>query len=170
MRFDSVKSPTGWAYAAAVWLTVSFVWHLQMGIMYRNAMGPGSTGPVWAFLAYDGLITGMSIAGVVCVLAAVKPWGRRIPPRLARWPLWFGCALLALRGVPGLVENITVATGLTPYGLLGMEKEPVDTGSWEFRKSMVINSYFSLGAATLIPATALSARRVRVARSAPQRV
>ncbi|GGR47170.1 DUF3995 domain-containing protein [Streptomyces netropsis] len=170
MRFDSVKSPTGWAYAAAVWLALSFVWHLQMGIMYRDAMGADSTGPVWIFLAYDGLITAMSLAGVVCVLAAVKPWGRRLPPWSVRWPLWFGCALLTLRGVPGLVENITVATGLTPYGLLGMEEEPLDTGLWEFWKDMVINSFFFLGAVTLVPATVLSARRAGSARPAPRRV
>ncbi|MDQ0401610.1 hypothetical protein ABVB69_36145 [Streptomyces sp. NPDC000349] len=44
--------------------------------------------------------------------------------------------------MPGLVENVTTATGLTPHGLLGMEKEAVDTGSRDFWKTMVINGYF----------------------------
>jgi Ricin-type beta-trefoil lectin domain-like len=107
-------------------------------------MGSGGEWPVWAFLAYDGLVTAMSAAGVVCALAAIKPWGRRVPPWMVRLPLWIGGVLLTVRGVPGLVENLTTATGLTPYGLLGLEKEAVDTRAWEFWKSMLINSYFFL--------------------------
>ncbi|MDQ0408531.1 hypothetical protein ABVB69_35695 [Streptomyces sp. NPDC000349] len=79
-------------------------------------------------------------------------------------PLWIGCAVLTMRGVPGLVENVTTATGLTPHGLLGMEKEAVDTGSRDFWKTMVINGYFFLGAVLLVPATVLSRRSRRQAR------
>ncbi|MEV0113310.1 hypothetical protein AB0H77_08685 [Streptomyces sp. NPDC050844] len=104
-----------------------------------------------------------SAAGVGCVLATVRPWGARVPRWMVRGPLLFGCALLTLRGLPGLVENITVATGLTPHGLLGMEDEAIDTGTWDFWKSMVINSYFFLGAVTLIPATRRYTRALRAA-------
>ncbi|MFF3174075.1 hypothetical protein ACFVQ0_15740 [Streptomyces sp. NPDC057900] len=153
----------GWAHAAALWLAVSFVWHLQMGVMYEDAIGPGSHGDaeIAVFLAYDGLITLMSAAGVGCVLATVRPWGARVPRWMVRGPLLFGCALLTLRGLPGLIENITVATGLTPHGLLGMEDEAIDAGSRTFWKSIVINSYFFLGAFTLIPATRRYTRRLR---------
>lgn len=150
-----------WAYAAVAWLVVCFGWHVQMGVMYEDSMGPDDGTPVWVFLAYDILIVLMSAAGVACVLATIRPWGRRVPAWLVRVPLWIGCAVLTLRGVPGLVENITTATGLTPYGLLGLEDEAVDTGSWPFWKTMVINGYFFLGAMFLVPATVLSRRSGR---------
>ncbi|WP_329469081.1 hypothetical protein OIE75_01330 [Streptomyces sp. NBC_01723] len=95
------------------------------------------------------------------MLATVEPWGPRAPSWLVRVPLWIGCAVLTMRGVPGLVENVTTATGLTPHGLLGMEKEAVDTGSRDFWKTMVINGYFFLGAVLLVPATVLSRRSRR---------
>ncbi|WP_367042916.1 hypothetical protein [Streptomyces sp. Je 1-332] len=158
----------GWAHAAALWLAVSFVWHLQMGVMYEDSIGPGehSGTKIAVFLAYDGLITLMSAAGVGCVLATVRPWGARVPRWLVRGPLLFGCVLLTVRGLPGLVENITVATGLTPHGLLGLDDEAADTGTWEFWKSMLINAYFFLGAVTLVPATLRYVRRVPAASQA----
>ncbi|MFG2324888.1 hypothetical protein [Streptomyces sp. NPDC048568] len=134
---------------------------MQMGVMYEESMGPDDGTPVWLFLSYDALIVLMSVVGVVCVLATVKPRGPRAPSWLVRVPLWIGCAVLTMRGEPGLVENVTTATGLTPHGLLGMEKEAVDTGSRDFWKTMVINAYFFLGAVLLVPATVLSRRSRR---------
>ncbi|MFF7703699.1 hypothetical protein [Streptomyces lydicus] len=165
MQSEPGKTLLRWAYAAVAWLVVSFVWHVQMGVMYEATMGPDDGTPLWLFLSYDALIVLMSVVGVVCVLATVKPWGRRAPHWLVRAPLWIGCAVLTMRGVPGLVENVTTATGLTPHGLLGMEKEAVDTGSWDFWKTMVINAYFFLGAVLLVPATVLSRRSRRTAKA-----
>lgn len=165
MESEPGKSLLCWAYAAVTWLLVSFVWHVQMGVMYEDAMGPDDGTPVWLFLSYDALIVLMSVVGVVCVLGTVKPWGRRAPSWLLRAPLWIGCAVLTIRGVPGLVENITTATGLTPHGLLGMEEETMDTGSWNFWKTMLINAYFFLGALLLVPATLLSRPTRRTAKA-----
>ncbi|OKI10123.1 hypothetical protein A6A06_05830 [Streptomyces sp. CB02923] len=135
-------------------MVTSFGWHLWMGVDYRRAMGAGSEeAPVWLFLAYDGLITAMSAAGAVIVLAAVRPWGSRIPVWMIRLPLWFGAVLLVVRGVPGLVENVTTATGLTPRGLLGRAAELADTGSGAFWAGMAINGYFFVGAVVLVPVT-----------------
>ncbi|MGW6272121.1 hypothetical protein [Streptomyces sp. NPDC055060] len=159
MQSEPGKALPRWAYAAVAWLVVSFVWHVQMGVMYEHSMGPDNGTPVWLFLSYDAFIVLMSVVGVVCVLAMVEPWGRRAPSWLVRVPLWIGCAILTMRGVPGLVENVTVATGLTPHGLLGREKEAFDTGAWDFWKTMVINGYFFLGAVLLVPATVLSRQR-----------
>ncbi len=165
MPSEPGKTLLRWAYAAVAWLVVSFVWHVQMGVMYEDMMDPNDDTPVWVFLSYDALIVLMSVVGAVCVLAAVQPWGRGAPSWLVRAPLWIGCAVLTMRGVPGLIENITTATGLTPHGLLGMDEEAVDTGSWEFWKTMVINGYFFLGAVLLVPATVLSRRSRRSAKA-----
>ncbi|MGW7492221.1 hypothetical protein [Streptomyces sp. NPDC054786] len=152
-----------WAYAAFGWLVASFLWHLWMGIDYRSAMGTRATVPVWGFLAYDGLITAMSAAGAALALATVRPWGRRLPPWTVRLPLWFGAALLVVRGVPGLVENLTMLTGLTPYGLLGLAERPADLASGEFWTDMAINTYFFLGAVVMLPLALLHDRGRRAA-------
>ncbi|MFJ7206051.1 hypothetical protein ACIQWR_21245 [Streptomyces sp. NPDC098789] len=165
MESEPGKTLVRWAYAAVAWLVVSFVWHVQMGVMYEDAMGPDDGTPVWLFLSYDALIVLMSVVGVVCLLTTVEQGRRRASHRLVRALLWIGCAVLTVRGVPGLVENITTATGLTPHGLLGMEKEAVVTGSWDFWKTMLINGYFFLGAVLLVPATVLSRRSRRAAKA-----
>ncbi|WP_328385268.1 hypothetical protein OHS81_14960 [Streptomyces sp. NBC_00400] len=154
-----------WAYAGFGWLTVSFVWHLWMGIDYRSAMGRQVTAPVWVFLAYDGLITAMSAAGAVLALAAVRPWGRRLPPWTVWLPLRFGAVLLVVRGVPGLVEDLTTVTGLTPYGLLGLAERPADPASGTFWTDMAINGYFFAGAVVMVPLTVLHRRLLKVAES-----
>ncbi|MEV0371047.1 hypothetical protein AB0I10_14620 [Streptomyces sp. NPDC050636] len=154
-----------WAYAAFGWLTASFVWHVWMGIDYRNAMGDGATdhAPLWVFLAYDALIVVMSAVGAALALATVRPWGRRLPGRLLLLPLWFGAILLVVRGGPGLVENITTATGLTPRGLLALEEQPIDVGSADFWTGMVINTYFFVGAVLMLPLAVLARRGRRAA-------
>lgn len=161
----AVRTPrrrrAGWAYAAFGWLTASFVWHLWMGLDFRSAMGDQDAVPVGAFLAYDGLITVMSAVGAVLALATVRPWGSRLPGRVVRVPLWCGAVLLTVRGVPGLVENITTATGLTPYGLLGMAERPADPASGDFWTGMAINAYFFVGAVVMLPLAVLAQRAPR---------
>lgn len=157
------RSTEFWAYAAFGWLTASFVWHLWMGIDHRSAMGGQHTVPVWGFLAYDGLITAMSAAGAALALATVRPWGRRLPAWTVRLPLWCGAVLLVVRGVPGLVENLTMITGLTPYGLLGLAEQPADLASGEFWTDMAINAYFFLGAVVMLPLVVLHDRGRRAA-------
>ncbi|MGW9176945.1 hypothetical protein [Streptomyces decoyicus] len=152
-----------WAYAAFGWLTASFVWHLWMGIDYRSAMGGQDSVPVWGFLAYDGLITAMSAVGAVLAPATVRPWGRRLPPWTVALPLRFGAVLLVVRGVPGLVEDLTMVTGLTPYGLLGLAERPADLSSGEFWTDMAINAYFFVGAVVLLPLAVLHRRGLRAA-------
>ncbi|MEU9101295.1 hypothetical protein [Streptomyces sp. NPDC048361] len=164
MQTNNARFSPGWAYSAAAWLGVSFVWHVQMGVMGAYdpdsvSTGPNGGGPLWLFLAYDGLITLMSGAGAVCVLATVRPWGARAPGCLVRVPLVIGCVLLTVRGVPGLVENITEAVGLTPHGLLGTSEKRIERGSWDFWKDMLINGFFFIGAVLLVPATRRHLRR-----------
>ncbi|REK86703.1 DUF3995 domain-containing protein [Streptomyces inhibens] len=129
-----------------------------MGIDHRSARGDADDVPVWGFLAYDGLITGMSAAGAVLALATVRPWGRRLPAPLVRLPLWFGAVLLVVRGVPGLVENITTVTGLTPYGPLGPADRPAELSSGDLWTGMAINTYFFVGAMVMLPLVVLHQR------------
>ncbi|MFD7663052.1 DUF3995 domain-containing protein [Streptomyces sp. NPDC059788] len=166
-----MRSQERWAWAAFGWMVTSFGWHLWMGVEYRRAMAAGSDeAPVWLFLAYDGLITAMSAAGAVIILATVRPWGGRFPVWMIRVPLWFGAVLLVVRGVPGLVENVTTATGLTPRGLLGRAAELADTGSGAFWTGMTINGYFFVGAVVLVPVAVAFERVVAAGRAGGGRV
>ncbi|UZJ30091.1 hypothetical protein [Streptomyces endophytica] len=157
----SRQATSAWAYGAFGWLVVSFVWHVWMGVDHRTAMGAQDDVPVWVFLAYDGLIVAMSAVGAVVSLATVRPWGRRLPWWMVAVPLWCGAGLLVVRGVPGLVENITTAAGLTPYGLLGLAEQPADPASGGFWTEMAINTYFFVGAVLMVPLAVRSRRRHR---------
>jgi hypothetical protein len=77
-------------------------------------------------------------------------------------PLWFGSVLLIVRGVPGMVENVLTVTGVMPHGLFGtIDGAAADISAPEFWKGMLINTYFFVGAALLLPATLTYARRSR---------
>ncbi|MFE1176829.1 hypothetical protein [Streptomyces sp. NPDC058773] len=78
-------------------------------------------------------------------------------------PLRFGAVLLLVRGVPGLVENVTTATGLTPYRLLGLDGQPADPATGEFWTEMAINTYFFVGAVVMLPPALLHHRGLRAA-------
>ncbi|WP_310729321.1 hypothetical protein [Streptomyces sp. N2A] len=158
-----------WAYGSFGWLVASFGWHVWMGVDYRAAMGAEDAVPVWVFLAYDGLIVAMSAGGAVVSLATVRPWGRRLPGWLVTVPLWCGAVLLVVRGVPGLVENLTTATGLTPYGLLGLAERPAHPASGEFWTEMAINTYFFVGAVVMLPLAVLHQRGARDGERAARR-
>ncbi|SHF80089.1 DUF3995 domain-containing protein [Streptoalloteichus hindustanus] len=152
-----------WAYAAVAWMVVSFLWHVWMGIDYESAMGADPGGPVWVFLAYDGLITVLSAVGAVCALATVRPWGQKIPQWTVRVPLLCGSALLVVRGVPGMVENLSMLVGLTPAGLFAGPDATLPPA--EFVRTLVINGYFFLGAVVLVPVAVLHGRRLRAVRA-----
>ncbi|MCP2258284.1 Protein of unknown function (DUF3995) [Streptoalloteichus tenebrarius] len=149
-----------WARAAFAWMVVSFVWHAWMGIDYEAAMGPDADGPVWVFLAYDGLITVMSAVGGFCVVATVRPWGQNIPQWTVRLPLLCGSALLVVRGVPGMVENISMILGITPDGLFA-GTGPATLSTADHVRTLVINGYFFLGAVVLLPVAVFHGRQLR---------
>ncbi|MFG2531482.1 hypothetical protein [Streptomyces sp. NPDC048516] len=81
-------------------------------------------------------------------------------------PLRFGAALLVVRGVPGLIEDLTMVTGLTPYGLLGLAERPADLASGTFWTDMAVDGYFSAGAVVMVPLTVLHRRLPRVTENA----
>lgn len=75
-------------------------------------------------------------------------------------PLVAGSALLIVRGVPGFVEALLMATRVAPEGLLAAINDTgqpaATTTDWT---AIAINSYFFAGALLLVPTTAAYARR-----------
>ncbi|MFE9957284.1 hypothetical protein [Micromonospora sp. NPDC005299] len=108
-------------------------------------------------MIFNVILILMSAVGAVAVVATIRPWGRRVPRWVLLTPLWFGSALLVVRGVPGMVENLLMATGIRRGGFMGAEHISVA----EFWAGMGINTYFFLGAVLLVPTTVSYFRRSR---------
>jgi len=159
-----------WApYASVGWLSASFIWHVWMAIFPGSDESNAGPWDYTAFMVYDSLIIFMSLVGAVLSLATVSTWGRTLPRWLVLLPLTFGCALLVVRGVPGMIENLLVVTGITPRGVVGLwDSSAQEISAGELWRTLVINSYFFVGALFLIPTTRSYARRVRTAPTAQE--
>ncbi|MET7969164.1 hypothetical protein [Micromonospora sp. NPDC005305] len=119
---------------------------------------PTGDGP-WdlrAYVIFNITLVLMSAVGAAVVVATVRPWGRRFPRWVLRTPLWFGSALLVVRGVPGMVENLLMATG-NRGGFVGAD----DISTAEFWAGIGINTYFFVGAVLLVVTTVSYHRRSR---------
>ncbi|MBA9004124.1 DUF3995 domain-containing protein [Thermomonospora cellulosilytica] len=148
------------AWACCAWLAFFVVSHVLAVIFPgEDPTGDGPWGRT-AYVVYNVVLIAMAAAGAVLVLAAVRPWGRRLPRPLVLVPLWFGSVLLVVRGVPGMAENVLVVTGVAPHGLLGtIDGAEADPGTRQFWTSMAVNAYFFLGAVTLLPVARAATRR-----------
>jgi hypothetical protein len=78
--------------------------------------------------------------------------------------LWAGCAVLLLRGLAGVADELLRVTGVAPGGLTGLSREQV-TGFAEPSEGVLwtgraIDGYFTLGG-LLFGAAALAFRRGR---------
>lgn len=144
------------AYAALVWLLVFVVTHVVAAVATDPAADAGPWG-YRAFLVYDLVLVAIATAGLAVVAATVRPWGRRIPRVLLLVPLWFGAVLLTVRGVPGMVENVAMVTGLAPGGFAG--DGPL--GAADLVWSLAVNTYFFVGAVVLVPTTLAYQRATR---------
>ena len=161
-----------WApYASFVWMSASALWHTWMAIFPGSDVGTAGPWGYTAYIVYDSWVIFMSVVGAVLSLATVRPWGRVLSRRLVLLPLVIGCVLLVVRGGPGMVENLLVATGITPRGVVGVfdSSVPKMTAD-EFWSTLAINSFFFVGGLFLVPTTRSYARRTRPARAAPEGV
>lgn len=100
-----------WAgYAACAWAALFAAPHVWWVFGIRAAW-PGDDESYRAafrnpwFLAYDLLVVVLCAVGAWVALATVRPWSRAAPRRLVLVLAWLGCALLASRGVAGLVAD-----------------------------------------------------------------
>jgi hypothetical protein len=146
---------TRWpAYASIGWLGCFVVTHiLAAGFAPEDPDGPATQA---VYVWYNVVLIAIAAVGAVAVLATIRPWGERARRWMLLVPLGFGSALLVLRGLPGLVENLVMVTGLRRGGLMGPD-EGLSTG--ELWTGVAINTYFFVGALLLVPATLAYARR-----------
>jgi hypothetical protein len=97
------------------------------------------------------VVYGMFAAGLLVPLALLRPWGRRFSRRLLLALLWAGCAVLAARGVSGLLDDLLRETGLARNGLTGLTYEEAlgvaNPSAYTRWSSIGVDAVFTLGAA-----------------------
>ncbi|MGW4154175.1 hypothetical protein ACWEDF_13595 [Micromonospora chersina] len=150
-----VHGSARWAYGMVAWLVFFVVSHVVA--VFFPGDDPTGDGP-WdlrAYVIFNVVLILMAAVGAAVVMATVRPWGRRVPRWLLLTPLWFGTALLVVRGVPGMVENVLMATGIRRGGFVGAE----DISTAEVWAGLGINTYFFVGAVLLVVTTASYVRR-----------
>ncbi|MGA4727966.1 hypothetical protein ACWEOS_20225 [Micromonospora taraxaci] len=136
-----------WAYGALAWLIFFIVSHLALLFF--------PSGDLRTYTIFNVVLIAMSTAGAAVVVATVRPWARPLPRWLILTPLWFGSVLLVVRGVPGMVENLLMVTGVRRGGFVGAQ----DISTGEFWAGLAINTYFFVGAVLLVGATVSHVRR-----------
>ncbi|MGC4813234.1 hypothetical protein ACLQ29_22130 [Micromonospora sp. DT228] len=144
-----------WAYGALAWLIFFVVSHVFL--VFFPGDDPTGDGP-WSMRAYvifNVVLISVSAVGAVVVHATVRPWARRLPRWLLLPPLLCGSILLVIRGVPGMVENLLMVSGVRRGGFVGAD----DISTTEFWTGLGINTYFFLGAVLLVGATVSYGRR-----------
>ncbi|SCE91038.1 hypothetical protein GA0070214_103202 [Micromonospora chaiyaphumensis] len=152
-----VHGSARWAYGTFAWLVFFVVSHVVA--VFFPGDDPTGDGP-WdlrAYVIFNVVLILMSAVGAAVVVATVRPWGRRVPRWVLLTPLWFGSTLLVVRGVPGMVENLLMATGIRRGGFVGAE----DISTAELWAGLGINTYFFIGAVLLSVTTVSYVRRSR---------
>ncbi|MER6944318.1 DUF3995 domain-containing protein [Nonomuraea sp. NPDC000554] len=158
-----MRAGTRAGYATWAWVLVFIAFHVYWYLGGRFGH-PGPL-PEVSFDVFGVVVTAMFVVGAVIPLAAVQSWGRAIPRRLLVAALWTGCAVLTLRGLTGILDDVLRTTGLGPDGLTGLTIEQV-TGTahpgpdiiWSGRAT---DACFTLGGLLF----ALTAQATRAARA-----
>ncbi|MCZ7374673.1 hypothetical protein [Micromonospora sp. WMMC250] len=144
-----------WAYGALAWLIFFVVSHVVLLFFPGDDPSADSPGGTTTYIVFNAVLIVMSTAGAAVVVATARPRARSLPRWLILTPLWFGSVLLVVRGVPGMVENLLMVTGVRRGGFVGAQ----DISTGEFWAGLAINTYFFVGAVLLVGAMVSYVRR-----------
>lgn len=144
---ETARRTTRAAYTALGWVVLFIAFHVYwyLGGSFASPGELPSLVPhrplAWIFEPFD---SGWVLGPFVC-LAIARGWARGRLGTAAAALVWIACALLLLRGGPGLVDDLTRATGLLSNGITGLSTKST-TGHANLRWSdWAIDSYFLLG-------------------------
>jgi hypothetical protein len=162
------------ARAAAAWSLVFGVFHFYWALGGSFGLGDGPASHAIddspAFLAYDIAVGVLCLVGAVLVLALGGRHFAGIPRTLVLLGVWTATVALLLRGFPGLLESVLVATDVLPNGFLGMSNEEVygeaHPSAYTIWSMRAVDAYFALGSVLYFATLRLSARAVRRAGAA----
>jgi hypothetical protein len=136
-----------WAYTAWAWMVVFAAFHVYW--LLGGRFGLAGPIPEPSLDVFTIAVAAMFAAGLVLSLATAHPWGRRLPARMLIAALWTACAVLTLRGLAGVVDDLVRTAGILPNGLTGLTLEqtlgtatPLTRARWAGR---ITDWYFTLG-------------------------
>jgi Protein of unknown function (DUF3995) len=156
------------AMHAFAWTVLFIVWHGywalggDFGFGDQQSAIPDTTSSVagWAFTV---AVVGMFAAGVAVPLALARGAG---PRRMLVWLMWAGAAVLAARGIVGLVDDLLRFSGVNETGLSGLSDQEVlgtsHASAYTIWSTIGLDSFFAAGAL-------LFARAARPASDRPRR-
>ena len=144
---ETARRTTRAAHTALGWVVLFLAFHVYwyLGGSFASPGELPSLVPhrllAWIFEPFD---SGWLLGPFVC-LAIARGWARGRLATGAEALVWIACVLLLLRGGPGLVDDLTRATGLLSNGITGLSTKGT-TGHASLRWSdWAIDSYFLLG-------------------------
>jgi hypothetical protein len=125
-------------------------WFLGGRYGLGDAPDPVPPGPhdlvTWIFTV---VVLGMFVVGLATPAVLLRDRARGRWRRLLVLLLWFGCVLLVLRGVSGLVDDLARGSGLSPRGITGLTDEQVlgtaHPSTYTLMSTASIDAYFTLG-------------------------
>jgi Protein of unknown function (DUF3995) len=140
------RMTTTTARHAFTWTAVFIVWHAywalggDFGFGDREAEIPDAG---WLFTL---VVSSMFAAGIAVPLAVMRGVG---PRRLLAGLLWAGAAVLAARGLSGLLDDALRFSGLAETGLTGLTNEDVlgsaHPSAYTIWSTVAIDSFFVMG-------------------------
>lgn len=99
-------------YGAALWALIFAALHVAWAMGWYIGLDAESMKKAFErrwFLIYDLIAAGLCVLAVALALALVQSWGRRLPRSLINVTAWTCAAILALRGVAGVVKTVYLA-------------------------------------------------------------
>jgi hypothetical protein len=147
------------ALHAFAWTAVFIAWHGYWALGGDFGFGDQEAEiPDTAWL-FTSVVAAMFAAGLAVPLAVMRGVG---PRRLLVWLLWAGAAVLAVRGVSGLVDDVLRFSGLVETGITGLSDEQVlgsaHPSAYTIWSTVALDSFFLAGG-LLFGRTAHRARR-----------
>jgi hypothetical protein len=144
---EHARRTTFVAYTALGWVVLFFAFHVYWylgGSLASPGKLPDAPHSLAAWLFTVIVTVAFPLGALVC-LAIARGWARgRLAPA-TQTLVWIGCALLLLRGAPGILDDLTRATGFLPHGITGLSLEHT-TGHAHLRWSdWAIDAYFLAG-------------------------
>lgn len=135
------------AYTALGWVVLFFAFHVYWylgGTLASPGKIPGVPHSPAAWIV-NVVVTLAFPLGAWVSLAVARGWARgRLAP-VTKAVVRVGCTVLLLRGIPGILDDLTRATGIFPQGITGLSLEDT-TGHADLRWSdWAIDAYFLAG-------------------------
>jgi hypothetical protein len=131
---------------AFAWTAVFILWHGYWALGGDFGFGDREAEFPEASPLFTTAVAAMFAAGLAVPLAVMRDAG---PRRLLVWLLWAGAALLAARGLSGLVDDALRFGGLADTGLTGLTDEEVlgkaDPSAYTIWSTVGIDSFFLAG-------------------------